>query len=89
MEVKTTCQRGDGNGSPEESVGKVNTMDDCVLKVKILHPNANGATFKDCGEGNDSTCSGFGNCFAEYNMNDSSGNEDFKSCFFGTGRIYG
>ena len=86
--VTKTCQQGDGNGNPEAYVGKANDMDDCVRKVRLGHPRANGVTFKDCGgdKDKDPTC---GNCFAEYEMDGSNDNEDFKSCLIETGRICG
>ena len=81
-----SCQQGDGNGNPEVFVGKANDMDDCVRKVRLQHVGANGASFKTCGDGSESGC---GNCFAEYDMDGSNDNKDFKTCSIETGRICG
>ena len=85
--IKTFCQEGDGNGK-EKPVGKANNVDDCVRKVRLGHPRANGVTFKDCGgvKDKDPYC---GNCFAEYDMDGSNGHKDFKSCPIAPGRICG
>ena len=86
--VTKTCQQGDGNGNPEVFVGKANDMDDCVRKLRLQHPGADGASFKDCGgdKDKDPSC---GNCFAEYEMDGSNDDEDFKSCLIETGRFCG
>ena len=86
--VTKTCQQGDGNGNPEVFVGKANDMDDCVRKVRLQHLGADGASFKDCGgqADKDTSC---GNCFAEYEMDGSNDDEDFKSCLIETGRFCG
>ena len=86
MLVKETCDQGDGTGGYEKHLGKAANRKDCVNKVRNQEPLANGATFKSCGGGSNSGC---GNCFAEFDMNDSNDNEDFESCVFETGRICG
>ena len=86
MLVKETCDKGDGTGGYETHLGIAANIKDCVNKVRKQEPLANGATFKNCGGGDNSGC---GNCFAEFDMNDRNNNGNFESCIFETGRICG
>ena len=83
--VDKICNRGDGKGGTDDYIGKANDREDCVSKVIASQPNANGATFKDCNGASD--CSGYKNCFAEFEMNGWDEKEDFESCLF-AGKIF-
>ena len=85
--VDKICARGDGKGGTDTYIGKANDREDCVSQVKASKPNANGATFKDCDKSGSSICSGYKNCFAEFEMNGWDDKEDFESCLF-AGKIF-
>ena len=78
------CKNGDGIGGSETHIGKLNTMEDCIKKVKAAHPNANGVTMRHpCSEApDDQYC---GNCFAEFDMDDWNDSKNHRACKFDTG----
>ena len=78
------CKNGDGIGGSETHIGKLNTMEDCIKKVKAAHPNANGVTMvHPCSEApDDPNC---GNCFAEFDMDDWNDSKNHRACKFDTG----
>ena len=83
--VDKVCKRGDGIGGTETFLGTANDLEDCVDKVIAERKNYNGASFKDCNGASD--CSGYKNCFAEFEMNGWDEKEDFESCLF-AGKIF-
>ena len=73
----TACANGDGIGEREQIVGKAADMDDCITKVKNLFPFANGATFKEpCDPNETSGCK----CYAEINMTDWNDSKMWRAC---------
>ena len=42
--ISGVCKKGDGIGGEEKLLGKANTMEECIDKVKEANPDANGAT---------------------------------------------